>query len=258
MFDVVHYASGHEGFDAQPAWRLALAELHNHVTRASVFAIALPFALRVSRQRRALFLLLAHTLLVFLVVTRFRVFFPRNVLPLVPAWIALLVGSTWEASCALAERWRQGLKESLRRWLPPLGAGIVLAISLAHDRRTARAVYEDLTLPDTRSIALEWMERELPKNVRIMRDGYAPHTELLGWPTVITPKLGDVRAGDIAAQADVVIASSTQWARFERSGFATYHALLALTPRARWEPEPARTRGPTLHLYDTSGIAAEP
>ncbi|MFO0726106.1 MAG: glycosyltransferase family 39 protein [Myxococcota bacterium] len=249
MYDLVHYQTGHEGFDEGSTVSRALLEIHNGISRASALVVFAPWAISASKtKRRVLGLLLAQVALVFLVISQFRVLFPRNLLPLAPA-LALLVPASLKELGAVWGARRPALT------LAPLALTLLpLVLSWAHDYKTVRAVLEELVLPDTRSAALQWMEVNVPKSARILHDQYGPHTELFGWPTRIEHKLSALRWEQLTEGTDYIITSSPQWSRFLRSGTGSYERLESAPVLQHFDPSPKTSRGPSLRIYSVPAL----
>lgn len=115
-------------------------------------------------------ILLAFPVPYFLVIGSWSSRFERYALPLLP-FLALLAAV---ALVAVAGRLRERWPGFLGRWRP--GVVVAVAASLLIAPEVARIAYFHVLLsrPDTRVLATEWIEREIPPGSRIAMEPYSP------------------------------------------------------------------------------------
>jgi hypothetical protein len=147
------------------------------------------------RHGRREVLLLAFPLPYFLVIGSWSSRFERYTLPLLP-FVTLLA-----ALClATLGGWLRGRAGRLAaRWRPGLGMAVAVVLLVAPE--VARIVDWHLLLarPDTREVAGQWIEREIPNGARIAMEPYSPAIRLS--PDMVRAereRLGDSVAAQIA------------------------------------------------------------
>jgi len=150
------------------------------------------------RHRPREVILLAFPLPYFLVIGSWSSRFERYTLPLVP-FLALLAALGLVALAAwLRDRAARLPGHLLASWRP--GLGLVLAVALLVGPEIIRIGHWHLLLarPDTRQVAGEWIEREIPAGSRIAMEPYSPAIRLS--PAMVRAereRLGDTVAAAI-------------------------------------------------------------
>jgi hypothetical protein len=123
-------------------------------------------------------ILLAFPVPYFLVIGSWSSRFERYTLPLLP-FLALLAALALVALAGrLGERWgRSSGEAAATRWLGP---GLAAAAVLLVAPEVVRGLHWHrlLTRPDTRVVAGEWIEREIPADARIAMEPYSPAVRL--------------------------------------------------------------------------------
>jgi hypothetical protein len=155
-------------------------------------------ALAVARRGAREIILLAFPLPYFLVIGNWSSRFERYTLPLLP-FFALFAALALVA-VARAVRAR-GERLNAARWQP--GVGLALAAALLVTPEVVRIVHWHLLLarPDTRIVAGQWIEREIPTGARIAMEPYSPAVRVA--PAMIRAdrqRLGDGAAGQAVAR----------------------------------------------------------
>lgn len=165
-----------------------------------LFLLALAgVALALLRHGRRELILLAFPLPYFLVIGSWSSRFERYTLPLLP-FLALLAALCLVALAGWArDRGVRLLGRSAASVRPGLGVTVVAVLLVAPE--AARIVDWHLLIarPDTRVVAGEWIEREIPNGARIAMEPYSPAIRLS--PAMVRAerqRLGDTVAGQIA------------------------------------------------------------
>jgi hypothetical protein len=129
------------------------------------------------RHGKAEIILLAFPLPYFLVIGTWSSRFERYTLPLLP-FLALLA-ALGLATLAAAVRTRVARSGEMARWARP-GLGLTLAALVLVAPEVLRIVHWHMLLarPDTRVVAGEWIEREIPNGARIAMEPYSPAVRL--------------------------------------------------------------------------------
>jgi hypothetical protein len=142
----------------------------------SLLALAGVLLAALRRGRREV-ILLAFPVPYFLVIGSWSSRFERYTLPLLPflallAALALVALADW-----LGERSTRSSGQAATRWLAP---GLVAAALLLVAPEVVRGIHWHrlLTRPDTRVVAGEWIEREIPAEARIAMEPYSPAVRL--------------------------------------------------------------------------------
>jgi hypothetical protein len=140
----------------------------------ATFVLALAgVVLALASRTRAALILLAFPLPYFVVIGAWSSRFERYVLPLLPFLAVLAAHALVTAAVGLRARVRLPAV-----WRP--GFGVALAVCLVVAPELARVVrfHVLLSRPDTRVLAGEWIEREIPWGARIAMEPYSPAVRL--------------------------------------------------------------------------------
>ncbi len=115
-------------------------------------------------------ILLAFPVPYFLVIGSWSSRFERYALPLLP-FLAL-----WAAVClvAVAGRLRERWPGFLGRWRPGVVVAVAACLLVAPELARVGYFHVLLSRPDTRVLATEWIEREIPLGSRIAMEPYSP------------------------------------------------------------------------------------
>ena len=142
------------------------------------------------------------------------VHFDRNLMPVVP-YLAVLGGIGVEAVVGFASAIPRIVRRPwLDRW-SVLAAALVLAVACWQPLAADVANGRSLQLPDTRTLALEWIQANLPRGSAIVREAYTPKVPVDEF-RVGTVWLLSERSLDWyrTSGARYLIASSSQFGRF--------------------------------------------
>jgi hypothetical protein len=201
------------------------------------------------RHRAADLILAGFAITYFILVSLPTVRFERNLMPMVP-FIALLAGRL-VADAVMALRGRLASRPR------PIGmlaaAGLIAALSA----QPLAMAMEDMRIhsrPDTRTIAVEWIETNLPDGTTIVRETYTPQPNVrryrVGWVLRLCDHdLAWYRANGYS----YAIASSGEYARYLTAGTesqaAIYRQLLSLPVVYSIEGS-ATIQGPRIVIVD--------
>ncbi|MGH8936423.1 MAG: glycosyltransferase family 39 protein [Acidimicrobiia bacterium] len=250
-----HYRGGHAGNEAagDRSWHLYAGNLFRQGYGAvpSVLA-AVGIVWLGARNWRKLALLASFPVALFIFVGSYKVFFPRNLVPLVP-FLAVLSGA---GLYALA----RSLTVRVPRAAPAVAAAALAlaAAAVVGQAASAQARITDITLPDTRWLALQWMESHLPAGTCIAREGGTPVVESYT-DRYRVAYLGYTDVFDELARAecaDYLILSSFNYGRFlgnetayaeEAGSYRSY--FRDHQPVAEFTPDSRTAGGPTIRIY---------
>jgi 4-amino-4-deoxy-L-arabinose transferase-like glycosyltransferase len=188
------FAQGHFGSStAEPTWLFYLKYgLRENIGRVAQFLVPAGVLYALLKHRRKDILLLSLPLTLFVIMGTMKSYATRYLLPLAP-FFALLAALflDWAldgVKAGLARLREVTLPASLVRTVQ---AGLVLAVVLPSAWQTAR--YDQaLTWTDTRTVAKDWIEANIPRGERIASESYRPPLKA-GDYKLLTPNcLGDV------------------------------------------------------------------
>jgi dolichyl-phosphate-mannose-protein mannosyltransferase len=161
------------------------------------------------RHGRPELILLAFPVPYFLLIGTWSSRFERYTLPLLP--FLTLLAAAGLVTAAQVVRARGGLR--LARWSPGPGPGLALAVALLVAPEVVRIVQWHLLIarPDTRAVAGQWIEREIPNGARIVTEPYSPPIRLAAaMVRAERERLGDtVGAAIVRQRFDRYLASPT-------------------------------------------------
>ena len=170
-----HYSTGHPGQEGTANHWWYLRNTFFHILGPSLSIPALVGLVRsLLRPTRQGCVLLSFPLLYFLFVSSFTVRFPRQMMPLLPfaaIWggLACDMAGRW-----LAERCHAWEKPALERFIIP---GLVLLVGVSPFCVVLQDSYR-FSLPDTRSVASEWIEKNLRRGT-LVREEFTPQVQNL-------------------------------------------------------------------------------
>jgi 4-amino-4-deoxy-L-arabinose transferase-like glycosyltransferase len=171
------YSAGHFGDStADPAWLFYLKYgFRENIGKLAQFLVLGGIIFGLARHRKKDLILLSYPLILFIIIGTWKTRATRYMLPLTPFFIliaAVFLGAflTWLKTVFF----RPMTKIKLR----PLGekalaGAVVLLFLYAPGYKIAMFDYT-LTQKDTRIIAKEWVEKNIPKGTRIARESYCP------------------------------------------------------------------------------------
>lgn len=232
-----------------------------------VFILAMiGIAMASYRRLKGDFVLLTFIIIYFLFLQRQSVVIDRYIMPVLPL-VVILIGRFVAEAFSLAKR--NNIKIAVA-----IALGVVVGVNLLYSARIDMI----LTRPDTRQLASEWVQANIPEGESIAYDSFAParegYNELIPvWrqnETWLDYKVGTIRdgarvLGDIEkAGADYVIISSSYYERFLEPSSAKnpndliksgneFYKLLDKNAKLlkEWDPNPKSRRFPPVrNRYD--------
>jgi hypothetical protein len=175
-----HYSTGHSGHEAKGSTSFYLYARYllfeGYGLLPTVFSgFGLIWLLRKDPWKAII--LVSAPLLIFLFVGRYKVFFPRNIVAVVPflyLFIGFFVVSIYEWLIA----GKFNLKKSKRMLLGANGLLIIVLVESVYMQavKTLKHV-NHITLPDTRWVSIEWLKKNIPEGSGIGREFYTPPLE---------------------------------------------------------------------------------
>jgi hypothetical protein len=194
------------------------------------------------RRRAVDLVLVVFPVLYFLLVSLPVVRYERNLLPLVP-FVALLVGR-FVADVLIAVRGRIAARS------PRVAMAAVAIALLALSAQPGLMAVDDAqaaSLPDTRTVALDWVETNLPAGSTIIREAYTPQIPASQYRVAYTMALSDHSLEWYRARGfRYAIASSLLYYRYFQPG----------TPQ--WAFYRELFRRPVVYQIDPSSSLAGP
>jgi len=179
-YEAAHYSTGHPGFEADGSTsfylygRYLLGEGYGLIP--TLFSgLGLIWLLRKDPWKAAI--LASAPVLLFLLVGRYKVFFPRNVVAVVPflsVFSGFLVAGAYKWLSARTFNARVSKRMMLGAKALLVG---VLVGSLCMPAVAAVRYVNRITLPDTRWVSIEWIKRNIPEGSSIGREYYTPPIE---------------------------------------------------------------------------------
>ena len=213
------YSISHPGFESVTGISLApysdylFAEGYGRIPTALAIAGALTLGTK-CRAKGAI--LLSFPVTIFLFLGMYKVFFPRNAVPLIP-FLAIFSGYA-VTRCA---GWF-GQRVSRQGALMPMrittcaSAAILVAVSLHYQLATDLKIVHENALPDSRWVALEWIRKTLPPGTTIGREHYTPPVEnyTRAFNVIHLGYFGTFRRQDLLSSTDFIVTSSSDYSRF--------------------------------------------
>ncbi len=169
-YEWTHYSTGHPGQEGPANHWWYARNLFSHILGPSLSIAALAGLVRsLLRPARQGFVLLSFPLLYFAFVSSFTVRFERQMMPILP-FAAVWAGLACDAAGRwLAERCHAWQKPALERCIIP---GLVLLVGVWPLLVVLQDSYR-FSLPDTRSVASEWIEKNLRRGT-LAREEFTP------------------------------------------------------------------------------------
>jgi hypothetical protein len=179
-YHAMHYSTGHHGFQADGSTSFYLYGkylLNNgYGLFPTLFAgIGLIWLLRKDPWKVAI--LVSTPLLLFLLVAKYKVFFPRNILALVP-FLSLFSGFFIVAAYEGLTSKTFNFRKSKRMMLGANALLIMVLVGSVYTPTVKTVKYVNrITLPDTRWVSIEWIKKNIPEGSYIGRENYTPPLE---------------------------------------------------------------------------------
>jgi hypothetical protein len=185
-------------------------------------------------------------------------YWQRWIIPLVPIGLLFAARALWTGIDALME-----CKPGFARWGKSVAILLITAMSIVPLKGSIRHVYL-MTQPDTRTLAAQWIEANVPPGSRIARERFTPLIPGDGLFVTYIRYLYELELFDetLAPRYDYLVTSSDVYEFFfkvaslrservesceEQAKF--YEELFENELIAEFEPDPWKTPGPTIRIY---------
>jgi hypothetical protein len=245
-YDFAHYASGHPGADQGISLLKAINSLLDQHSFLVLFALLSPLAARERTVRNPL-ALVGITSIIFLgLISAAKVYFPRHLLPSLPALSCLTAAGVWGAVGMGSPR--SARRQITVRTVAPLIIVFLIAGWILFQR--TRATCRQMRQPDNRTLAYEWITANVPAWSRILYEAYCPQLYFSReFRTGYAWTISRIPFEEIVLNYDYVVVSEAQWPRYRAFGFNSYEPLFKFPLLREWPIEPGKSRGPRIRIY---------
>ena len=213
------------------------------------------------RNRPLVLLLIGCPLTLLLFLGMYKVYFPRNVVSLIP-FLALFSGYTvTEAASWCGHKISDGMKTAMPERATLACGALFLFISLQGQIISDLNTLRENSLPDTRWVSLLWCKDSIPVGAKVGREQYTPPLEKYSnKPNVV--KLGYcgvARNIEMISYLDFVVTSSADYSRFidnpekyptENRAYNNFFARNRLIKE--FSSDAGTMSGPTIRIYEVS------
>lgn len=205
-------------------------------------------------------LLFSVPLVLFLFFGAYKVFFPRNIVAVIP-FLSLFSGFCIFTIIEWGQRRLINfVKPAWQAGMLFLCSVVLVVMSIYGQALSTASEVRYMTLPDTRWIAVQWIKKNLPAGIRIGREHYTPPIEKYSdnYRVIYLDLFGLLRAEDsgIIPFIDFIILSSGDYARFVEhpDGYPNeayrYNAFFSTHELVKeFAPDRETTSGPTIRIY---------
>lgn len=262
------YSTGHLGAESETSTSLNLYVDHlfkvGYGVLPSVFAILGTLWL-LRTEWRVGTVLLVFPLALLLFIGAYRVWFPRNVVAIIPPLAVLTAVGIRIAAERFGELLTRSRDRSMKGTVQVATIVIAVMVCAGPLARSALEVWRTL-LPDTRWVATQWVLENLPKGAVVGREHYTPPIEdysdsfevnYLGFFALL-------KEGSDINSLDYMIVSSGDYERFvdsedvypsEANTYTEFFAQHQLV--TEFEPDNRTMTGPTIRIYRISNVTDE-
>jgi len=248
LFHFVHYSSGHFGAKEGSSFLMTISDLLGRHSLLAALALLSPLAARNTTLRKPLCLIGFTTALFLAMVAVANVYFARNLMPSIPGLDCLLAVGVW-AAMGMSLSHATWKKTAVRATLPLLTL-LVVAGGIA--LRTTLDIQSQASLPDTRTLAYEWITSNIKPGSRILEEAYCPQLYFSNsFEVMYLWTISQISFDEIAREYDYIVVSEKQWKRFADWGHGTYEPLFRRRPIREWAKQPDGSRGPKIRIYST-------
>ncbi len=269
-----HYRSGHDGAEGNDSWRWYLLEIWRNgfgptltplVLLGGVMAVRQILGSRRMRDESsdrhgtaALWLVIVFVPVYYAMIARYPVRFDRQLIPILP-YLTLLGGFGVAALLAIVGRSGRIGRSSLGG-VSSATIAVVLLLLVLTAPLTIRAVNGNIQTgkPDTRYVALDWIEERVPVGATIAREWHTPPVAQAGYEDIFIRKTNDQPLDWYRASGvDYLVVSSYMYARYIDDpetypvDAAFYERLFAQPPEASFDGE----NGPIILIYTIDAAA---
>ncbi len=245
----MHFSLGHPGAESQGSSYLFYLATVFHAFGAPVSLLALSgLLILLRRDPWKAALILSFPLLYVAFMGRYPVRFDRFLVPVLP-FVALLAVAPLQAL--------SGIERKALRSLVAAGLCLVVAASSMADFGSSWRLVEQQRLPDTRWLAKQWIEDNIPAGARIAREHYTPPLDEDRFQVANLGYFGLLRLDDPGA-FDYLVSGGGDFARFLNNPgrypveAARYKKIFSSHELLRsFAPEVGKSSGPIVLIYKT-------
>ncbi len=180
-YEAIHYKTGHPGAQSETSTSFHLYAYHlfyyEYGVLPSIIAL-IGFAFLLKKDFWKALIIASTPILLFIFVGQYKTFFIRNIVATIP-FMALLSGYGVFLIEQVINKTTKGLKinKSSQAILSiTLTTAIIFIIIHNQSMRTIKYV-QQITLPDTRWVSIDWIKNNIPKESRIGRESFTPPIE---------------------------------------------------------------------------------
>jgi len=169
-YESIHYKVGHIGAEAKLfSYFNYFQILLSDYGLIPILLFLIGSVLLWRKNKSTLIFILGFPLIYFLFVGSFKVYFSRNMLVIIP-FISLVSG--YSANELFVWIFNAGiLKNKLTKYSVLV---LIMLILIAQSLTQANSYWNKINLTDTRTISKQWIEKNLPKDSKILRENYTP------------------------------------------------------------------------------------
>ncbi len=209
------------------------------------------------RNKQAILLLFGFVMFLLTIMVP-ALYWQRWIIPLIPIGLLFAAKALWTGVDVVTEH-----KPERRRWTQSAAILLIIILSIIPLKETGRHTYL-MTQPDTRILAAQWIEANLPAGSKIAREWYTPLIPGEGISVTYRRFLYQLGPFDetLGRQYDYLVASSYAYDIYlnlanrrpeDVASYAEpvkfYQKLFANEPVAEFKPDPWKTPGPTIRVY---------
>lgn len=254
-FESRHYSEGHVGSEAEgTSYFPYLSLLANGFGFIPLLLSLIGFVILLVRDKWKGIFLVLFPLVFFLFIGRYKVYFARNLVPLIPI-LSILAGVVAGA----AYRWYHKSARSFAPWLK-IAVMSVFALIVSYGAYLQASIsirkIRQITLPDTRVISSDWIERNLPEGSRIGLDHYSPRPDRRKYEITVTGIGGLGKNKKRLKRFDYVVTSSNDYGRYFRNPGASkkqvsiYNYIFKTFKLLKeFKADNLNSTGPTIRVY---------
>jgi len=178
--NAMHYSIGHPGAQADGSTSFYLYGkylLNNGYGLFPTLFAGIGFIWLLRKDPWKVAILVSTPLLLFLLVGKYKVFFPRNIVALVP-FLSLFSGFFIVAAYEGLTSKTFNLRKSKRMMLGANALLIMVLVGSVYMPTIETVKYVNrITLPDTRWVSIEWIKKNIPEGSYVGRENYTPPLE---------------------------------------------------------------------------------
>lgn len=254
------YTAGHYGSStAQPAWLFYLKYgFRENIGKFSQYLVFLGIVWGIIRLRKREIILLSLPLFLFFVMSNWKTMAVRYLLPVVPFLVLIGAYALDFSFTQLSSKFSFLKKKEVYIW-----SLIVIILLYPSILKVVRFNYS-LTQKDTRTIAKEWIEQNIPKRKKIALEMYCPPISRRNYKIIYRHSLSQVGLEWLhKRKVEFIIVSDIMYNRFIRAPqefpqqTKFYHsleekALLIKSFQPKWDEYLTDLHNPTIKIFRLS------